>query len=246
MPAPGRDGVVEYSGSPQTTVMQAIGLTIGRSLMLAVLLSGCRGGTQEPDPAVAEVDVEAPATTVQARNSMQLKAIARDSERNVLEGRSFAWAAGDTAIATVSRTGLVTARAPGQVEIRASAGGVTGRLGINVLAAPPRTINVTTVAGFRSALNSVLPGDSILLGPGTYTLTSPLSITRSGTANQPITVQGDGWGNTVIDVNTTALTFDSQPHPRPQAPAHKVWPGWSANSRWPLQPSPQHRDRPHQ
>ena len=186
--------------------------TLGGALLLALLLPGCGAamGGQEPDPpAVAEVNVGAPSATVEAGTTVQLDATARDAEGNVLEGRAFAWATQNAAVATVSEIGLVMALAPGQVEIRATAEGITGSLPLTVSPVAPRTINVSTAGGLRTALGTALPGDSILLAPGTYTLISALSINRSGTADQPITIQGAGWASTVIDVDANALTIDA-------------------------------------
>lgn len=57
--------------------------------------------------------------------------------------------------------------------------------------APLRTVEVSSVAAFRTAVSSALPGDLILVKPGTYRLDSRVSMTRSGTTNAPITVQAE-------------------------------------------------------
>ncbi len=46
-----------------------------------------------------------------------------------------------------------------------------------------------------------MPGDCIELAAGTYSLSSNLVFNRSGTAQAPITIQGAGWGSTIVDGN---------------------------------------------
>jgi hypothetical protein len=70
-----------------------------------------------------------------------------------------------------------------------------------------RTVNVATVTALTTALGAALPGDCILLAPGTYTLAASLTIARSGTATAPIVIEGAG-SNTVIDVNKKYLFLD--------------------------------------
>ncbi len=71
-----------------------------------------------------------------------------------------------------------------------------------------RAVNVSALGALTSALTVALPGDCINLAAGTYSLTSPLRINRSGTASQPITIQGTG-SNTVINLQQQEMTFES-------------------------------------
>ncbi len=138
-------------------------------LALAFLLPACSdngGDVQAPDaPAVAQVVVEAPDSTVAAGQTVQLTAAARDSSGNPLDGRTFTWASADAGIAAVSEAGLVTAVAAGQTTISATADGVTGRLAITVTAAPgpvtPGLQPIATGLAFPLALTSP-PGDDRL------------------------------------------------------------------------------------
>jgi hypothetical protein len=54
-----------------------------------------------------------------------------------------------------------------------------------------RTVNVSTVSALSNATSGALPGDCIIVAPGSYSVGVP-SWTRSGTAAQPITLQGAG------------------------------------------------------
>jgi uncharacterized protein YjdB len=84
--------------------------------------------------------------------SAQLSAVTRDANNNVLTGRVISWTSGNTGIATVSVSGLVTAVAAGSVSITASSEGQTGSAAFTVNASAP--IPVATV--------SVSPGSSTL------------------------------------------------------------------------------------
>jgi glucose/arabinose dehydrogenase len=110
-------------------------------LALACLLPACDDGgddLQGPGPpAVAEVTVEAPTTTIAVGGSLQLQAVARDADGNALEDRAVEWASANTAVATVSASGMVTGRSVGQAEIRATVEAVTGTIGITVSSAGP-------------------------------------------------------------------------------------------------------------
>ena len=112
----------------------------GALLAVACLLSGCGGGEDlqgNDPPAVAEVSVEAPSTTISVGESVQLEAVARDEGGNPLEGRTVEWGSASQAVATVTAAGLVTGQAAGEVEITATVEGVTGRIAITVSSTEP-------------------------------------------------------------------------------------------------------------
>jgi glucose/arabinose dehydrogenase len=115
-------------------------LALSHALIIGASVSACGedggGGIQDPGP-VTEVTVTAPKTTIEAGETVQLTATARDAGGTVVEGRTFEWTSADAAVASVSLTGLVTGLTEGQVEIRASTDGVTGSIMMTVAAAPP-------------------------------------------------------------------------------------------------------------
>jgi glucose/arabinose dehydrogenase len=114
-------------------------LALSPVLIIAASLSACGGDggdIQEPRPVTA-VTVTAPNTTIEAGQTVQLTATARDAGGTVVDGRTFEWTTADAAVASVSPTGLVSGLTEGQVEIRATTEGVTGSIMITVTAAPP-------------------------------------------------------------------------------------------------------------
>ncbi len=91
-----------------------------------------------PSPvAIATVTIAAPATSVVVGSTLQLTATALDHAGTVLDGRLFEWSSGDMARASVSQTGMVSGLTPGEVEIRATAEGITGALLITVVLDTP-------------------------------------------------------------------------------------------------------------
>jgi len=87
--------------------------------------------------AVAAVEVQPSEWTLNVGSSLQLSAIARDSNGGVLTGRQVTWSTSAPVVAGVDANGRVTAQAAGSVTISATIGGATGRSTITVTAAPP-------------------------------------------------------------------------------------------------------------
>src|SRR2546426_265740 len=112
-------------------------LAISATLVLGVaLVLEC---TNEPGPfapaPVASVTVAPPTPTVGVGETVQLTATTKDANGNVLAGRVVTWASSNTAVATVSPTGLVTGVAEGQSTITATSEGQSGTAALTVI--PP-------------------------------------------------------------------------------------------------------------
>src|SRR4029079_19156756 len=91
--------------------------------------------------------------------------------------RSLTWSSSDASVATVSNSGLVTAVAPGTVQITATSEGVSGGAGLTVSAPPPAPVASVSVslnapsltpgqttqanATLRDAAGTVLSGRSV-------------------------------------------------------------------------------------
>ena len=75
---------------------------------------------------VANVEIDPPHAVLQIGMTQQLSATTLDAGGAVLAGRVVTWLSADTAVATVDATGLVTARAAGEVVLTASSEGKNG------------------------------------------------------------------------------------------------------------------------
>lgn len=107
-------------------------------ILIAVSLSGCSSGAvsgaggfgggsgNNPAPiSVASVTVSPTSPSVTVAGTAQFTATAKDSNGNAVNGASFTWSSSNTAIATISSTGLATGIAAGTTNITATAGGST-------------------------------------------------------------------------------------------------------------------------
>src|SRR5207249_3362503 len=67
----------------------------------------------------------------------------KDANQNVLTGRVVTWASGNTGVATVSSTGLVTGVAQGQATITAASEGQQGTAAVTVIPVPVASVTAT-------------------------------------------------------------------------------------------------------
>jgi uncharacterized protein YjdB len=107
---------------------------------------------------VSSVVVSPTSASLQVGAKQQLSAATRDANGNALTGRSVSWNTSNSAIATVSQSGLVTAVAAGTVSINASSEGQSGSSSITVTAPPPpapvATVAVSPTAATVTAGNT--------------------------------------------------------------------------------------------
>src|SRR6059036_154790 len=124
----------------------------------------------ETNVPVASVTVSPASASILVGATVQLFAVTKDSAGNTLTGQSVAWASGDTAVATVSASGLVTGVAAGSASITATSGGQSATATVTVSNVP-----VASVA-------------SVVISPATATLLLGASLQLSATLK-------DGAGN---------------------------------------------------
>jgi len=114
---------------------------LSRVVLFFGMLSGsCGGGgdstvapsnnppTQQPPApaAVATVELTPTSPSVLAGSTVQISATTKDAQGSVLTGRTITWTTSNSALATVSSTGLVTTIAPGNATITATSEGKSG------------------------------------------------------------------------------------------------------------------------
>ena len=137
------------------------GVTPGAATITATVENkvGTRNVTVVPVP-VAAVTVTATQTSIEVAGTTQATAVARDGNGNVLTGREFMWASSNTAIASVSNTGVVTGLTAGATQITATSEGRSGAVEITV---------TSPSAGEAPQISSVTP--ATLLEGQTATIT---------------------------------------------------------------------------
>ena len=175
---------------------------------------------------VASVTVSPASASVATGATVQLAATTKDSAGGVLTGRTITWASGNTAVATVTATGLVAGVTAGSATITATSEGKNGTAGVTVTALPSpgtRAGYYVTPAGtsggdgsasrpwdLRTALagagGRIRPGDTVWVRAGTYS--GSFTTTLTGTALAPIVVRAYPGERAVIDGNgSTNSTF---------------------------------------
>ena len=106
---------------------------------------------------VASISVTPSTGTLNVGQSAQLSAIARDSQGATLSGATFTWVSSNTAVATVTTSGLVTAVAVGSATINALSSGITGSMALTVSSSNTAT-NVVASVSVSLASSSLLVG----------------------------------------------------------------------------------------
>ncbi|HUF50970.1 MAG TPA: Ig-like domain-containing protein, partial [Longimicrobiales bacterium] len=144
-------------------------------------------------PVVATVTVSPATASITVGSSRQLTATPRDAAGNALTGRAVTWSSSNTAVATVSSTGLVSGVAQGSATITATSEGASGTSSITVTPpdpclfvnflpiAPGQTVNgVLTSTDCRRSDGSFADGYRLTVASGTT-----IAITLRTTAFRP-------------------------------------------------------------
>src|SRR5205823_4609778 len=91
---------------------------------------------------VASVIVTPSSATVSVGQTAQLTATLRDAAGNGLSGRVVTWASSNTGVATVSSSGLASAKAAGTATITATSEGKSGTSTVTVTSVPVASVTV--------------------------------------------------------------------------------------------------------
>ena len=165
-----------------------------------MILAGCGGGDSgptsptPPDPTPPAPPPTPVATSVTVAPSshtlasigatVQLSATVRDQNNNPMTGQTVTWSSANTAVATVSGNGLVTAVSNGTSQITAQSGSASGTANITVAEPVPTRIAITPsshtlesigatvqlTATVRDQRNNVMSGQTITWSSGDETV----------------------------------------------------------------------------
>ena len=105
-----------------------------------------------PPAAVAAVAVSPASANLIIGNSTQLSAVTRDANNNVLTGRPVTWSSANSAVASVSSSGSVSAIAAGTTQISATSEGIVGNATITVAAPAPAPVASVSVSPASSTV----------------------------------------------------------------------------------------------
>ena len=191
---------------------------------------------QPPPPTTATVAVTFDSSSLAPGHTAQAHAIPMDSRGIELTGKGATWSASNTSVATVSTTGLVTAKAAGSVSIKATVDGISGSASLNVSVPAPTTAMVavtldsTSMAAGHTAQAHAVAKDSkgnVLSGKSatwTPSNTTVASVSSSGV----VTAKSVGTSSiqaTIDGINGSApLTVAATPAPPPPPPSQSGLP----------------------
>lgn len=157
------------SSNPSVAVVSAQGAVTAVSAGSATVTAKSQGKTASASiivkkvqpSAVHDVQVVANSTALIVGQSTQAQATIRDKNGVVLTGRTITWSTSIPAIASVSPSGLVDAKAPGTVTLIANSEGVKGQTSIVVAAAPPTGVASVTVTLSKATINAGSTSEAI-------------------------------------------------------------------------------------
>jgi len=160
---------------------------------LIILLAACGGGDSSgpgggPDP-VATVLVSPNSGTLMVGTTIQLSVALKSASSATLTGRPVRWRSSDDNSATVTATGLVTAKLAGPVTITATSEGHSGSALLNIIPVPVASVTVVPStaslgAGTSSQLSAITKdaAGGVLTGRVvTWLSSNPTSVSVSGT-----------------------------------------------------------------
>lgn len=204
-----------------------------------------KGGGGPISAAVATITVSPPSSSILVGQTAQLTATDLDAKGNVLSGRTNVWASTNTAVASVSSSGVVTAVAAGTVTITATDSTVTGSATVTVSApqAPAPTVAVVTVTPSSSSVavgvteqlkaTDYDPAGNALSG---QTNTWKSSNAAVATVSSSGVVTGTAAGTVTISATdgtvsgSAAVTISAPPPPAPTVASVSVSPASSSIS----------------
>jgi trimeric autotransporter adhesin len=145
-------GVASVSSSGLVTAVAAGSATITATSETKTGTAAITVSAPAPVP-VATVTVSPATSSLQVGGTVQLSAVTRDANSNVLIGRVVTWSSANPSIASVNSTsGLVTAVAAGSATITATSETKTGTAAITVSAPAPVPVATVTVSPASSSV----------------------------------------------------------------------------------------------
>ena len=174
---------------------QRLLLFLSAIVSVALWTYACGDGTTEPPryfPEPTTVTVSPATATVVEADTLRLTATATNAYGQVVSGVEFVWASGNTAVAVVDTSGLVTGVGAGEVQVTATAAGVTGRAELTVAAPVPTTIAVT-------------PDSVVLIALGQTTRLTAEVRDQAGRAMEGVPVAWSSADTTVAVVDSSGL-----------------------------------------
>ncbi len=159
----GGRAVTWTSGAAGVATVDGSGLVTGRAAGFAAITATCEGKSGSaavtvaapPPAAVASVSVSPASASVSVGQTVQLAATPKDANGNPLTGRTVTWSSGNSGVATVSASGIVTGVSPGAATITAASEGKSGTAAVTVSSVPVASVAVSPTSASVSVGQTV-------------------------------------------------------------------------------------------
>ena len=206
------------SSNPSVATVNAAGLvagvTLGRATITAQAVLDQVSGTATID--VVQVSVASVAITPAGSQTvfqgltLQLAATVKDANQNILTGRTVSWTTSNSAVATVSSTGLVSGVALGSVQITAESEGVTSSVNVKVDPRPVATVALSPNPGSVKMGSQLQMSLDLRDASGNQLTTAGRTVVWASSNNPVATVQegvvsGVSQGNATITVTVDGM-----------------------------------------
>jgi trimeric autotransporter adhesin len=181
--------------------------------MLLPWLVQCTASPTDSAPAVETITLTPPTVSVREGSSVTLSARATTVDGQPATGQTIFWSSSTPSVATVSRTGVVTALSAGETRVAASAGGRSATVPITVTPRTVATVLLTPAAlslqvgGFTTLAARTVDADGAELVGRTVTWTSSNSAVAS--VNAQGRVAGVAAGAATITATSEGRTAQS-------------------------------------
>src|SRR5438445_193015 len=199
--------VTWVSSNPGVATVSSNGLVTSGAVGTATITATSEGKagsaavTVTPVP-VASVAVAPATASIRVAQTVQLTATPKDSAGGTLAGRTVTWRSGDTTVATVSPSGLVTGMAPGAASITATSEGKSSTAAITVTPIPVAAVAVAPATASltvgQTAQLTATPKDSAGTALTGRTVTWASSNTSMATVSSSGLVKGVAAGPATI------------------------------------------------
>ena len=221
------------SSDASVAAVDASGLvtTAGNGTATITATAGSASGSATVTVAqeVRAVAVSPPTGTLLEGDTLRLSAEAVDANGHAVAGAEFAWTSGDTLVARVDASGLVTGVAAGGVEVEAISSSVAGRSEITVVepmptmvAVTPDTVALTALgqtaqfaAEVRDQIGRAMSGEPVVWASGdtlVATVDSAGLVTATGGGATTVTAgAGEATGEATVTVMQSASSVAVSP-----------------------------------
>lgn len=175
-----------------------------RTLIIVAALSSCGGDSSTAPIAVASVDLTPVTNAIDLTQTVQLTATAKDAGGNVLSGRAITWSQGNSAVAIVSSTGLVSPVGAGTTSISATS---EGRMGVASITVSLPSVTLLVTNQLVDAVAITVNGTPVGTVPASSTAQTSFLVTGGMVVSydlvRPLTSSGTPMGDQISGVFPT-------------------------------------------